>query len=346
VAESSKSTGRVTIKSIANELGVSFSTVAKALKDDPAISEQTKQAVREKVRQLNYFPNDTARALRSSSTRTIGIILNDLENASYALLVKTITVALSSHGYSILVCDSQYDPEIERRNVLAMLSKRPDCLILSPCTQDSDALLPPDVLRERTVVIDHMPGSLEINAVCVDHRRGGFISASAVLGRGHRKVLTLTTPRGFPGGARYLEGARAAFAESGVPFNDELVSTFVPGIEAGRAAFESAYAARRGDADGPVTAVICFCDAMALGVYAGARRLGLAIPRDLSVVGYDDTPMASFTDPQLTTVRNPVDLVASNCARVMSARLLDRETSIKRILLEPSLVERGSVAGR
>ena len=132
-----KMSKKPTIKSIAAELNVSFSTVSKALNDDPLITKETKARVLRKAKEMGYLPNPHALALRNKPTNTIGIILNDLENTSLAYVLKGISRTMSKHGYTTLISDSEYDPKVETRNIDSVVSRIPSAIILSSVTQSN-----------------------------------------------------------------------------------------------------------------------------------------------------------------------------------------------------------------
>jgi DNA-binding LacI/PurR family transcriptional regulator len=326
----------VTIKSIAEELGVSFSTVSKALNDSPLVNIETKRRVLKKAEELNYSPNIFARGLRSKDTKTIGIILNDLENPAHANIIKKIAIDLTPYGYTTLLCDSQFDQSIEKHNILTVLSKMPDCVIISPVSLNLDNLSFLSNMVDKTILLDCFSNSMQTNYVLVNHKRSGYISAMFMLKNGHTKNIVLTAPIDFPGSAQYVEGIKEAYNEAQVTFSDQMIVQCIPSLENG-------YKATLANFKDEFTGVISFCDSMAYGVYKVALKLGRKIPDDISVIGYDDNPLSFFSSPPLTTIHLPKERIASYCSEILISKLLNNEASTKFFSLEPYLVERGSV---
>ncbi|HBE76440.1 MAG TPA: hypothetical protein DDW65_01450 [Firmicutes bacterium] len=333
----------VTIKSIAKELGISFSTVSKALNDNPLVNKDTKQRVLEKAEELNYSPNILARGLRSKDTKSIGIILNDLENPAHANIVKKIAIDLTPYGYTTLLCDSQFDQSIERNNILTVLSKMPDSVIISPVSLKPDNLFLLSNMLDKTILLDHVSNSIQTNYVHVNHLRSGYISAMTMLKNGHTQNIILTAPIDFPGSAQYVEGVKEAYKESQVTFSDQMITQCIPSLENGYKAMLDNFNQHGANFKDKFTGVISFCDSMAYGVYKAALRLGLKIPDDVSVIGYDDNPLSFFSSPPLTTIHLPKERIASHCSEILISKLVNNETSMKFFSLEPYLVERGSV---
>ncbi|MEK8127628.1 LacI family DNA-binding transcriptional regulator [Paenibacillus filicis] len=332
---------RVTIKSIAEEMGISFSTVSKALNGDPLVNKETVKRVLQKAEELNYSPNLLARGLRSKGTKTIGIILNDLENQAHTNIVRRISIDLAKHDYTTLLCDSQFDLSMERKNIKTVLSRMPDSIMISPVSSRSDNLSLLSHMWDRTIVLDYISNSIDTNYVNVNHARSGYLSAAALLSRGHLHNLVLAGPVDFPASTSYIQGIKQAYNEYGLPFQEEMIVHGVPSIEEGYKSILEKYAAQQTDQS--FTGVIAFCDTLAFGVYKAAAKLNLRIPEDISVIGYDDNPLSSFSSPPLTSVHFPRERVAAHCSDILIEKLVHQEDRLRFYSLEPHLMERGSV---
>jgi len=342
----SRKNGPVTLKTIAAELGLSFSTVSKALNHDPLVNDQTAERVRAKAEELNYHPNTLARGLRSNKSKTIGFILNDLENPNYASIVKKISVEMSAHGFTVLLCDSQFDLEMEQRNIRTILSKRPDAIIISPVAGTSQNLLALRQQLDKVIFLDYLPDSPGANYVYVNHKHAGHISATRLLREGHTNIATFTAPATFPGSVQYLDGIRQAFTENGVAFEEDLVVHTIPTLENGHDEYLKHQDRFMNGRDEPVSAILSYCDMMAFGVYGAAAECGQIIPDDLSIIGFDDHPFASFSCPPLTTVHLPNERIAQHCSEILISQLVDHQPGLRTFFLEPYIVDRGSVRSR
>lgn len=328
----------VTIKSIAAELGVSFSTVSKALNGDPLISEQTRLMVEEKARQMHYTRNYFARSLRQKGSRTVAIIVNDIDIPAYGEMVAMISGALAPHGYTTMISDSQYNEEFERNSIENVLSRMPEAVIVAPADPlgPNMQLLTP--LWQQTLVLGDIQGS-DGNTVDVDHRLAGKLSTGHMLENGNRRNLVFCGPEGYQSSEYFLAGVRDVYAANGITLDETMIHRFKPDLNTACRRFTEAWQAAPGSIDG----VICFCDSMALGIYQAARELGLRIGKDISVIGYDDNYTNEFTDPPLTSVHLPKDQVAEHCVRFILERLIDGSSEPYVHALPPYLAERGSV---
>lgn len=334
---------KVTIKSIAEELGISFSTVSKSLNGNPAINAETRALVEEKAREMGYAPNLFARSLRTHSTKTIAIIFNDIENPVLTYIFKTISVAMAKQGYTTLICDSQFDTEAEGVSVQSVLSRMPDYVIVAPATLGSPHV---DRLLESTpnvIVFDRAPRGSRGHFIDVDYSYGGYSAACELLAKGHRDILVVTEPNEYPYSSYFTEGIEKAFAEYGVPFRPEYLRSAHSSVESSRSIVLSLWDQATHAFTLPFTAVMCFSDNFALGVYKAAAQLGLSVPDDISVVGFDDNDICEFATPGLTSVHLPRERMAVTCLDILESELIAEQPASYSFSLSPHLVARGSV---
>lgn len=333
-----KSGENVTIKSIAAELGISFSTVAKALNGDPLISEHTRLMVEEKARQMHYTRNYFARSLRQKDSKTVAVIVNDIDIPAYGEIVGMISGALAPHGYTTMISDSQYNEKFERNSIENVLSRMPEAVIIAPADPMGPNMQLLTPVWQQTLVLGDIQGAAG-NCVSVDHRLAGKLSAEHMLKSGNLKNLIFCGPQGYQSSEHYLAGVRDEYANHGVLLDEAMIHRFKPDLQTAYSRFMAVWQAAPGSIDG----VICFCDSMALGIYKAARELGLTVGKDISVIGYDDSNANEFTDPPLTSVHLPNELVAEHCVRFILQRLIDGNDQPYSYTLSPYLADRGSV---
>lgn len=332
---------QITIKDIAKSLGISFSTVAKALNNDPVVADETRKRVQKKAKEMGYFPNRMAIGLRSNVTRTIGIILNDLENPTRSYIVKKISIEMIKNGFTSYIFDSSYDESIERQNILNLLSHIPDSVIISPATTDFHNLKLMKDLYNRTIILSNIQDNIPANYVHMDHIMGGYISAKKMLSSGHEKNLLIMESLEYPSGDQFYKGVQKAYKEFGLEIDQDLISFGNPSITDGmRSVLEKLDPQKRMP---DFSGVIASNDMFAIGVYKAAQQIGFRIPEDISVIGYDDHPIASLVTPQLTTLYYPKEDVASLCITILISKLINNDTMINRFTLEPKLVNRNSI---
>ena len=333
----------VTIKNIAHEMGISFSTVAKALNNDPVVKEETRKRVQEKAVEMGYFPNIIAKGLRSKSTKTVGVILNDIENPTRTHIVRKVAIDLANIGFTTLIFDSQYDLEIERNNILAVLSRMPDAIIISPVSIRSKNLRLLKNLFDRTIILSRHFDAIPANYVHMDHKLGGYISATTMLESGHKQNLILNDPKDAPSGIQFIKGVLKAYEEKQVVLDENYIFSFFPSIDNSTELILSLYDSQSHAFKIPFSGVIASYDILAFGVYQAAQKIGLKIPEDISVIGYDDNPIARLLDPPLSTIYMPTDEIASKCSEILQARLLNNDSKVKTYSLKPCLVMRNSI---
>jgi len=335
-----KHSEKVTIKDIAEALGVSFSTVAKALNDDPRISSHTKELVRQKAQEMHYVRNYFAHGLRHQESYTIALILSDIDIPSYAAMITKLSSDLSSHGYTTIISSPSYSEEAERNCILSVLSRMPKAVILCPANSSSSNVKLLEAMFPNTLILGEPNNEVKTNFLSLGHRHAGYLNAKHLLENGHHRNLIMCGLKEFEASTDFYIGVQEAYAEFGVPIDEKLVSWFRPCEEAGCHRALSVWESDPGCFDGAV----CFCDSLAFGVYRAARKLGLSIPEDISVVGYDDNSTHDFTDPPLTSVHQPKEIFAQYCMEFALQCLNNDDTELKTWQLVPTLAVRGSVS--
>ena len=335
----SKSNGNVTIKSIAAALGISFSTVSKALNNDPTIKAETRKLVQDKAKEMNYTRNYFATALRQQGSKIVAVIVNDIDIPAYGEMIAIISGKLAEHGYTTMVADSQYSEEFERSSIQTVVSRMPEAVIIAPANPSGENLKLLSSLYDKTLVLGDVTDIAPINSLVVDHRLAGRLSAEHMLSNGHENNLIFCGPDGYQSSELFLAGIRDAYEAHGLTVAPETIHRFKPDLQKAYRRFMRVWE----DSPEVYEGVICFCDSMALGIYRAARELGLAVGEDLSVIGYDDNPINDYTDPPLTSIHMPKDLVATHCSQFVINRLVGGDNQMYTYHLQPRLVDRGSV---
>lgn len=327
-----------TLEDVARQAGVSTATVSRCLNAPDVVLPETRQRVIDAVERLGYTPHFAGRALASNRSNTIGAIIPTMENAIFAGVLQAFQEALAAAGANLLVASSGYDPEREAEQVRALVTQGADGLLLIGSARPQSTY---EFLRAR-----HVPYVITWNhRLDADHCFVGFSNREAaraltehVLGYGHERLamiagLTWTNDRAFD----RIAGVRDALAAVGqlIP----LPVLEVPySVEDGGRAF-----ARLLDNQPRPTAVICGNDVLAAGAIVEAKRLGLSVPSDISIVGFDDIELAQVVDPKLTTVHVPHQRMGQMAAEVL-LQLRDDPSSGHSIKLETRIVERDSLA--
>ncbi len=293
---------KVSIKDIARAAGVSHSTVSRSLSDSRLVNPETKARIQKLAQQAGYSPNAGARGLVMGRTRTIGVVVTTIADPFAAEVVQGIESAAYQHDHSVILATSGSDPKREIAAVAMLRSKRVDAVIIT--SSRVGALYKEDLERVGVPVVlinDHSSQSRQyMSSISVDNRHGGRLAMQHLISRGHRRIAHIRGPEGHSSSADRLAGYRQALADAGLPADPDFVQMGDGLAASGHAALEALLALAS-----PPTAVFCYNDMTAIGLLLAAREHGLTLPRDLSVVGFDDIPFAAYVCPTLTTIAQP-----------------------------------------
>jgi LacI family transcriptional regulator len=294
---------KATIRDVAARAGVSVTTVSHVLNRtaNTRIGEQTKERVRAAAAELAYAPSRLARGLRLQRSQTLGLLGDEIATTPYAgRLILGAQEAASAHGMVLLLMTTGNDPEVERREIQALLQHQVDG-VLYATMYHRDVSTPSSLAGVPLVLADARCADPTVPAVVPDEVEGGYTAVRELLSHGHRDIGFLTNRDDIPATHGRLRGYRTALGEAGLPYRPDRViveaSDTPGGYRAARTLLERA--------DRP-TAVFCFNDRMAMGTYRAAAELGLSIPTDLSVISYDNQELiAEGLHPGLTTMALP-----------------------------------------
>lgn len=330
-----------TIRDVAARAGVSHQTVSRVINDSPRVTEATRERVAAAIRDLAYVPSPMARGLTTNQTRSIGVVADDISDHFFARVVAGAEEEARRRDYYLMIGSVEPDDE-EAGYLRLMLERRVEGLILA---RPSVPLEEADLESARTagvpLVAVGSAGLEGVPAVDVDNRRGGYEATRLLLEQGHRRIATIVGPAGWPSASARLEGYRDALREAGVGEAPQLVEHAADwGLESGRAA-----AAALLGRDDKLTAVFAQSDLIALGAIRQLRSASLRVPDDVSVVGYDDLPVAAYVEPALTTMHQPMGEVGALAAGIVLDQIAGGDRLEPRTHLLPAvLVTRESVA--
>ncbi len=292
---------RPTIRSVAEEAGVSPTTVSLVLNNNAsAIPEATKERVVQAVRKLGYRPNPSARALSSSQTHTIGFITDVIASSGYAGRSIAGAQELSwANDKVLLIVNTGGDAAITRAAVEMLCDRQVDGVIyaaMSMCGVD----LPDALLQIPTILVNAYDRQGRFPAILADEELGGHTATRTLIDAGHRRIGMLYGVPEVDAGLARLAGHRRALAEAGIAFDPALV---IPDCWFPEGGYRSTKALMT--LDEPPTALFCVNDWVAMGCYEAVKELGLSIPGDLAIIGYDNHELAGLLRPGLTTMQLP-----------------------------------------
>ncbi|WP_438432792.1 LacI family DNA-binding transcriptional regulator [Gorillibacterium sp. sgz500922] len=293
-----------TIKDVARAAKVSIATVSRVLNNLSGYSEETRRRVYDAIEQLDYQPNAIARGLINKRTRTLGVLVPSVSSAFSAAILRGIEDTAHAQGYSVVVCNTHSEDRRTLEYLQVLAEKQADGLILASDPLKDEIHAMTRRMRIPLVLVSSLSPTPEVPHVRVDDYRAAYDAVSYLIEKGHRRILMLSgSVEDRIAGLPRIEGYRDALQEHGLPFRSEDVVRGDFLFRSGYDAMEAVLAERRPP---EFTAVFAASDEMALAVMAAAGKQGLRIPDDLSVMGYDDTQLATMVYPPLTTVRQPL----------------------------------------
>lgn len=333
---------RARLSDIAQQAEVSEATVSRVLNDRPGVAPETRQAVLTALDVLGY---ERPARLRKRSAGLVGLVVPELDNPIFPAFAQIIESALAPTGYTPVLC-TQTPGGVREDEYVEMLLDRQVSGIVFVSGLHADTAADHD--RYRTLLARPLP-IVMINGyapgipapfVSCDDRESAELAVAHLVALGHRRIGLITGPDRFVPVQRKVAGYKAAMGRLTDISEDELaelteLSLF--GVEGGEAA--AGRLIERG-----ATGLVCGSDLMALGAIRAARQRGLSVPGDISVVGYDDSPLMAFTDPPLTTVRQPVAAMAVAAVRALVDEINGHPSPNSEYLFRPELVVRGSTA--
>jgi LacI family transcriptional regulator len=317
-----------TLHDVAAAAGVSTATVSRVLNLPQQVSQATQDKVHAAIRTLGYAPNFGARAMAAGRTNTIGAIIPTMANAIFARGLEAFQQELRLHGFTMLVASTSYRADLEEEQIRALVARGADALLLIGYSRDPEISRFLDAQRMPVLVTWAFDRSETRPAIGFDNFHAMQRLTGEVLARGHRYLglISAETPRNDRA-ARRVDGARAAIRAAGLAPDALHVIETTYGIEQGATAF-----ARMMARDPRPTAVMCGNDVLAVGALRQARAMGLRVPDDVSITGFDDIELAETADPPLTTMRVPHDDMGREAARALALHTRDGAPLVSRAL--------------
>ena len=306
----------ITIKDIAKALGLSTSTVSRALRDSYEISSDTKRLVLDYAEKMHYRPNPIALSLKENRSRSIGVIIPEIANHYFSQAINGIEAAAYERGYHVVIFQSQesYEREVEKIEYLA--ARRVDGLLMSLSSQTVD-ISHLKALQERglpLVFFDRIPAEIETHKVVADNYNGAFDATTHLLQSGRKRIAHITSQPGLSITKERLNGYLAALEQHGVPFDENLVKYCRYSAEEVEANLNALFSLPT-----PPDAFLTAADRLALSYYAGLKKRDIRIPEDVAFVGFSNLSVPDLLNPPMSTVVQP----AFQMGQIAAGLLLD-----------------------
>jgi LacI family repressor for deo operon, udp, cdd, tsx, nupC, and nupG len=301
----------VTIDDVARLAGLSKSTVSRVINNYPHVSPVKKQKVYQAMDALGYVPNSSARSLRNKKTQMIAVLVPRLMNPFFGQLVESMEVEATRNGFQLLICQTMYSKETELGHLELLKMKQVDGMILASMENEWETVskyLPYGPL----VMCNEFEDSADIPIIKLDQIHGGYIATKHLLRQGHRRLAYCSGGHKSMVGKHRKIGFDKALKEHGLTFDPKYGFFNAYSIEHGIEVFKQIHQMKD-----PPTAVFTGSDEVAAGIITGAKEYGVDIPGELSVIGFDNQVISKIMDPKISTVEQPIELMAQQSIQVL-----------------------------
>lgn len=331
-----------TIYDVAKKAGVSIATVSRVLNNSELVSEKTKQKVKMAIEELNYTPNIIASALTKKSTLTIGLLIPDISNPFYSELSRGVEDACNDFGFNTVICNTDYCIQKETAYINLLRQKSVDGFIITTAHYNDENVINlatdnvPLVLLDRNI---EKSDGYDIDVVCSDNVTSGYLATNHLIQLGHKSIACFLGPPQIEVNIERARGYVKAIKEACLKIVPELVAYGDFKLDFGyKKTLELLNRGLR------PTAFFAANDLIALGIIRALKSVGFSVPADISVVGCDNTILAELTDPQLTTINQPIREMGYCATEILIKKLKGERSKSEKIIFNTELVVRKSTS--
>ncbi|QQX81849.1 LacI family DNA-binding transcriptional regulator [Shewanella sp. KX20019] len=327
-----------TIYDVSVLAGVSLATVSRVMNKNAKVSEKTLKKVQDAMDQLGYRPNAIAQSLASNRSNSVGILVSELHGPFYGSMLSGIEAELRVAQKHAIIAAGHSEEALEKEGIEFLISRRCDALILHVEAVSDDYLI--DLVKKEVpiVLINRFIPSIANNCISLNNELGGYIAAKAMIEQGHREIAYISGPNWKMDACDRLQGHQRALKEFNITYNPKL--TYEGDYQEGGGSDGLAYLLEN---DFPFSALVCANDEMAAGAMNLAREKKVAIPAELSIIGFDNIILAQYIYPKLSTIDYPVKQMGQMAARwILKNTFKKPELEVKNVF-EPKLIKRDSI---
>lgn len=330
-----------TIKDVAHRAQVSISTVSHVVNHTRFVSEKIRSEVENAIRELGYVPSAVARSLKSNTTKTIGMLIPNCSNPYFAEIVRSVEDHCFAAGYTLILCNTDDEPHRQSIYLQVLAEKRIDGIIIISTGDDRTLLRLLEGLTIPAVLLDREIPDVNCDIVETAHLQGGFMATEHLIALGHRRIACLAGPQDLNPSGQRIQGWLNALAQGGLTAESSDLLWHSDFTSQG--GFDTLQAILATPA--PPTAVFVCNDLMCLGALSAAHEAGVHVPRNLSLIGFDDIELVRFAYPALTTVVQPKQRMGVLAVEILLERIQGGRVDAKKVMLQPTLIVRNSTAG-
>ncbi len=331
-----------TLKDVAALAKVSRATAARALNSYGYVGDETALKVQAAAEKLGYRGNRLAQALRSGQLPIIGCVLGDIQNPFFAKIAHDVEVLAREEGHNLIIASSEEQLELEKSLLASLQSLSIRGFIVAPTSAEDNQHLQRLIDENVPVVlIDRAAPGIECDSVLVDNEGGARKAIEYLIGMGHQNIALLQDDARIFTSSERFNGYKTALLAHGIEPNEKMISVSQSTVEHAIDATIRLFSRRN-----PPTALFTVDSLMTQGALLAFRSMGISIPHDVSLIGFDDFNLATFTDPQITVVAQPVSEIGRAAGRLLLEKIAGKKGAPQKISFETKLIVRGSVSRR
>ena len=326
-----------TMKDVALKAKVSTATVSRALMNPDKVSQATRNRVEKAAREVGYLPQPMGRNVKRNDSRTILVIVPDICDPFFSEIIRGIEVTAANHGYLVLIGDCAHQNQQEKTFIDLIITKQIDGMLLLGSRLPFDASIEEQRNLPPMVMANEFAPELELPTVHIDTLTDEFDAVNYLYEQGHKRIGCIAGPEEMPLCHYRLQGYVQALRRCGIMVDPQYIARGDFTFEAGSKAMQQLL-----DLPQPPTAVFCHSDVMALGALSQAKRQGLKVPEDLSIIGFDNIDLTQFCDPPLTTIAQPRYEIGREAMLLLLDQMQGQHVGSGSRLMDCELIIRGS----
>ena len=331
------------IKDVAKLAGVSISTVSRVVNNSAGVAHRKKEAVLHAMSELSYKPNSFAKALVSQKSDTIGLVVGDLGDPFFSLLMKGVEKVTNKYNKQLLVSAGHHDPEQENKAIRSLIERRCDALIVHTKSLADYHVMELLDSQPAAILINRYIHGFEGRCIYLDNRKAGEMATDHLIEQGHRRIAFLSRHAEsrhleLEDARERLQGYQESLINHGIMPDKKLIARHQPNEQGGYEATMELL-----DRSVDFTAIFAYNDAMAAGCMTALRERKIQVPNDVSVLGFDDVLLAGYLNPGLSTIRYPIEAMGERAAELALSLSEDIETDCDLLEFTPEVICRESV---
>jgi len=331
-----------TISSISKATGFSRSTVSRVLNGKASscrISKETVAKIQDEAQRCNYTPSLIARSLRTNKTNTIGLIVPNIDNPFFANISSVIVKEARAKGYTIIIADTSENESNEVEYVKSLTSRKIDGIIVVPCGNSPDILERIDKAGVPVILIDRYYNETSLSYVSTDNYKGAVLATEYLINNGHKNIVCIQgTPSAMPVKKRF-EGYKDTMAKHGLSDKVNVVGNSF--------SIQNGYVETKMliNKKNRPTAIFAMSNTIALGAYKAIKESGLTVPKDISIIGFDNYLYLDYIEPPMTRIAQPTDEIGILAVKTLINQIEEKHEDVSQLLLSPTLLLGQSVSG-